>query len=91
MSAHPKVVVATPNVDGFFTPREFLGVRKTLGASIDLLEHPVGMIHFLPQDLILEIVVVVEAFFWKNYTFLIGTAFQKQIVYSILLIIYLFM
>merc|ERR1719500_2042353 len=58
---HTEVVVAAPNRDLLLAPGELPGCREVGGVPGDLLEHPVGVVHLLLLDLLLEEALVVEA------------------------------
>ena len=62
MSGHAQVIVGTPDGDGLFTPRVFLGEWEAISFTQNPLEDAVRMISFLFSDLLMEKVLVREEF-----------------------------
>ena len=66
MGTHTKIIVTTPNLNWALAPSVFQGIRELLPTSVDFFKHPVGMIHFLLQNLTLEKILILKSNLCQN-------------------------
>ena len=66
MGTHTKIIITTPNLNWALAPSVFQGIRELLPTSVDFFKHPVGMVHFLLQNLTLEKILILKSNLCQN-------------------------
>ena len=66
MGTHTKIIITTPNLNWALAPSVFQGIRELLPTSVDFFKHPIGMIHFLLQNLTLEKLLILKSNLCQN-------------------------